>query len=94
MGKKNNNPEQQPKVKNRNTKCKQTYQPANKQSRECRKCPESIKFYIDVSDSFQSDGFNKTVKDIPIYIGSKYRKNEDIVCALDTLEDVDCAILL
>ena len=52
------------------------------------RCPELTEYYFDISYSTQLDRFNDTVKDILIYIGSKYIKNGGIDCVLDTLKVV------
>ena len=50
---------------------------------------ELTKYYIDILDNTQSDKFNKTVREILIYIGSKYTESGDIVRSLDNLKTMN-----
>ena len=88
MGKSLGVPEQTPKVDNGNKKSKTTYRTPHTKQKEFERCAELAKYYFDILDNIKSDKFNETVREILIYIGSKYAESGDIVCALDNLETI------
>ena len=77
------------KVHNGNQKAKPTYQATQNKIKEFRICADLTKYYFDISENTQLDKFNKTLREILIYIGSKYTESGDIVCALNSMETID-----